>query len=221
MDVFNFNPPNRNILIDGDSYKLSPFSLKIMTIVNSHFGSLQNFDKVLKLANEKDGIYMGRFPDSSAWLCYILLTEKDNFPSICFFKKKFTAQKQDIYEYNIGILFSIIKDSQTILSEQEDVKLNSDKETNEKFSLTYARISREIKFTPDEFYDLTARQINQISADINNIKTTETKFEASLHGHKLQKSAVKNIEFSKEDDDFFDDFGKKQLEKLKNERDYS
>lgn len=226
MDLYNFNPPKRNILINGDSYELSPFSIGVMTVVNRDFHGIDNFDKILKSANQKNGFYRDAFPDSAAWLCYELITEKEYLQSLCHFKAQFFRQKQDVYEQNINSLLATIEDSQPLLPGQEtdqetDQETESGEQPEDNFSKTFVEISREIKFSIKEFYDLTVRQINQIITDLNILKNNDSEFIAKLHGRKLLKPAVRNIKYSKAEDELFKDFSEKQMEKLKNERTYS
>lgn len=190
MDLFTFNPPNRNITIDGGPYELGPFSIKVMSLIHRRFGSVQNFQNVINGKREENGIYKKDFPTYIMWTAYTLLTEKDYFESQCQFGNRFVRQKQAVYEQNIDAIIETISDSQPVINFKDLSGRNDgpvDDSAIDLFSRSYATIARDTGYTVEQFYNLTLRQINQIQDDLSFIKNQEREFQAGIHGAKIQK----------------------------------
>ncbi len=218
MDLYTFNPPNRFINIDNGSCELGPFSIKIMSLIQVRYGSLKSFNDIIKIGKEEKDFEEPAFLSCMIWLSYNLLVDKNIKPSD--YPKLFLKKSKNIND-NIKTILKTIEDAQPIKIESAGIGSKKSKEEDDFVNL-YVHISTEIKFTIAEFYEMTSRQITQISSEINQKKNKDYKFQCALHGAKVEKTRdnrpASEINFSQEDNDKMQEFIKSSQERLMKER---
>lgn len=209
MDLFNFNPTPRFIRIEKKLLALKPFSIRILALIESEFGSSKAFQDRLQLATEN--IYKEKFASAISWLAYSLL-QNSKFESLIEFRAKFFREKTKNYFYNVETIFKVITDSQPLHQNIKKDAGRTDDDADTFFSMCYVAIARELKYTIEQFYDLTLRQIIQIQLDLQHFKRQDLDFMAKLHGAKLSlPSSIQNFEvpFSKKEDQILKNFAAK------------
>ena len=213
MDAFLFNPPKRSIIIDGIPHKMGVLSINKYNLIQNEYGGFEKLQEIFELSRKN--INVPRFFIAATWLIYELIIDKTVFKSLYDFRG--SCKDQTEYANNINVLFKIIEESQP-KREEEKTKSTAklEKQNEDFFSRLYVSVSREIKYTVSEFYELTYRQINQIMEDILFHKNLENEFQAVLHGAKLDtKKEFKKEPLSKEDSNIFRQHAKKRMEQMR------
>ena len=219
MDAYSFNPPKRSIIIGGVPCKMGALSINKYNLIQKEYGGFEKLQSIFELSRKN--INIPRFFIAATWLIYELIIDKTAFKNLTDFRSTCKSQKE--YLNNINVLFLIIKDSQPEEKEEKTksaVKL--EKQNEDFFSRLYISVSREIKYTISEFYELTYRQVNQIMEDILFHKNLENEFQAALHGAKLDtKTNLKIEKISDKERIFFRSHAKKRMEQMRHGRQHA
>jgi len=219
MDLFTFNPPNRFISIDDSPYELGAFSIKIMSLINVKYGSLVAFNDILKREKETGGKLSIEFLDCMTWLSYNLLIEKKTNIKELEFSKIFNDELKKGAD-NIITVIKTIKDGHQLEAPKSKTSKKSNTEDN--FAELYVHISSVIKFTIKEFYELTSRQIFQISSEVTKAKNKDFELQCALHGADVKKPVdnrpASEINFTPQENEDLAEIMKTRMDEITKER---
>lgn len=227
MDYFELQPAPVEVVLNGETFELSPFSLKEMVYFGSVYGSRDNPETGIKFLH--DTLKKKEVPfDLIVDITYRLLKDKDSYPSPCKLKSAIRGTKKkprpikDVTEiinhlYNAIVLN--INNSQPIKDDEieelfnsEDSKITSEdsKEIPKSLNWTsvYVQVANVISRTLEEFYNLTLRQIWGIYHETKRQKYNDLLLQGRLTGNVKPQSYKQPVvngntesAFSKEDDE--------------------
>lgn len=191
MNYDQLNPAKSFIILEGDVYELSPFSLRKMvdlgTLINP-----ENPEKGLEVLN--DAMNQDQLYD----LVYYFLEDKDTYPTYCNFKKAVDEDK-DCTDENLRIaLQETINNSQPIFTEKEITKIKEEVEQSDVEEIAdsarnwvhmYTLYAMAIPITIEQFYNMTMRQIHAILKEIIAEKQKNLTLQASFYGKRIVTQA--------------------------------
>ena len=230
MDLEILKPFPEYLIIDGGEFELYEFTLKIMTGVIKHFGSILELEDQTKL--NVDGEIYGEAITKLAWL-QMRVEDREFFPSYCIFKRRFLPyvknpekptkeelEKLEEFKHNESIIKLVGKRSRPITKTEDKVNhlgkkivKKKDKEIEPDYGETFIYVSTKISISLSEFYDLTIRQINKIVNELQKIEYDKAIKEARFHGIPIEDKK-ESMSFTKKEDDHLKSFSNNHFSNL-------
>lgn len=196
MDAFDFYPPSRVITIKKQRYELGAVTFNYLRRVKSHFGSLENFEKLLK-TGETGGLYEYSYVSTFGWASYNLIISEVKRPLNKFIQDLVDDSKN--YVSNIKEIYGALEDSYPRFTSNVS-KTNND--SNISFSKALAYVASKTGMSIKDVYNLTPRQLVQLQEDLASLDYQRHEFDAALHGCKLPKNTQSNqpVDFTPEEE---------------------
>jgi len=197
VDYFELRPNPVEIVLNGEVFELSPFSLSEMVYFGSTYGhgNVELGIKYLHSVLSKPEVPA----DLICSITHHMLVDPDTYPSICMFKVgvKGTSDKPKPIEEvtkTISHFYHAIKknieNSQPIIDDSKSTEDNESKtgKTGQSENLVinwasiYVEIASVIKYTIEEFYKMTLRQIYGIRDQVKVHKYNDLLLQGRLAG---------------------------------------
>jgi len=208
MDFFELSPKPVEVVLNGEAFELSPFSLGEMVWVGETYATDDNIESGIVFLHNV--LSKENFPfNLVAELTYHLMIDQETYPSICRFKTAIrgTPEKPLAADHVSAVMNGFynalvlnINNSQPIVNENDDKKESPGKKNDPpgeskkiNWESIYVDISREIKYTLAEFYALTLRQIFGIHDEILRQQHNDLLTLARLNGNASPEARYKNL----------------------------
>jgi len=224
MDIEILKPYPESIIIDGGDFELKEFTLTVITGLIKIYGNLETVESH-RLSKESI-----LFSEAITNVCWLLLEDRDYFPSICIFKNQFlplqkgeNPTKQELeklkeFRHNEEIIDKVIERSKPI-SSKIDVVDHLGKKTLEKklnksdYGNMYVFMGTKIhSLTLEGFYNLTLRQIYKLINELQEMEHDKFIQNCRLHGISMEDEY--KTSFSKKEDKNFKKHAKEMYNNL-------
>jgi hypothetical protein len=194
LKLEEFRPPKSYIVVGGEIYYLTPFSLGAMVNLGSAYDRRVDIDhSIERFINDLDASL-----DRLYSLVYFFLEDKDDFPSFCIFKK--AIEQENVKGIHAAMIENIVN-SQPIreIVENDQSKSTANRSTQQDepvdWCSLYLRYCAIVPCTIDQFYDLTMRQVFAV-----------------FSAHNKRLNPAKKPVFSKTEDEYLSDIAQRELE---------